>query len=123
MTSTPNLLSITQSTVREVLYTRYERLVTERLPIIVLSGTDNDLVWSLLQLHPRAVEKIGSGISFFVLSRTVKNHRNPGFFVARTDGSVSDFAMKKCFNRVPKGDETSWRRIMNRLIALGEFAA
>jgi len=78
---TPILQSITQSTVREVLYTHFERLVNERLPCIVLSGTDNDVVWSVLQGHPRAAEKIGSGISVFVLSRHVKNYKQPGFFV------------------------------------------
>jgi hypothetical protein len=87
----------------------------------VLSGTDNDVVWSVLQGHPRAAEKIGSGISVFVLSRHVKNYKQPGFFVGRTDGTVVDFAIKKCFNRVTKGDETAWRLIMKRLIASGEF--
>jgi hypothetical protein len=119
---TPILQSITQSTVREVLYTHFERLVNERLPCIVLSGTDNDVVWSVLQGHPRAAEKIGSGISVFVLSRHVKNYKQPGLFVGRTDGTVVDFAIKKCFNRVTKGDETAWRLIMKRLKASGEFA-
>ena len=116
------LQSFDQSTVREVLYTNYERLVKQQLPFVVLSGPDNDVVWSVLQLHPRAVEKMGSGISLFVLSRNVNNHKTPCFFLARTDGTVADFAIKKCFSRVPKGDETSWRRIMDRLIAAGQFS-
>ncbi len=49
------------------------------------------------------------------------NYRSPGFFVARTDGTVVDFAIKKCFARLPKGEETSWRHIMNRLTASGDF--
>ncbi len=94
-TPPPTSQSITQSTVRDVLYTHYERLVRERLPVVVLMGPDNDIVWSLLQRHPRKDEKIGSGISLFVLSRNVKKNKNPGFFVARTDGTVVDFAIKK----------------------------
>jgi hypothetical protein len=84
-------------------------------------GPDNDVVWSVLQLHPRKVQKIGSGISLFVLSRNVMNKKTPGFFVARTDGTVVDFAIKKCLAGLPKGDETSWRCIMNRLTASGDF--
>jgi hypothetical protein len=121
ITSPPTSQSITQSTVREVLYTNYERLVSQQLTVVVLMGPDNDVVWSVLQLHPRKVQKIGSGISLFVLSRNVMNKKTPGFFVARTDGTVVDFAIKKCFAGLPKGDETSWRCIMNRLTASGDF--
>jgi len=119
---TPILQPITQSTVREVLYTQYERLVKERLPCLVLSGPDNDVVWSALQGHPNAAEKIGTGISVFVLSRHDKNPKQPGFFVGRTDGTVVDFGMKKSLEHVPKGDETTWRKIMDKLIKSGDFA-
>jgi len=88
----------------------------------VLSGPDNDVVWSALQGHPNAAEKIGTGISVFVLSRNVKNPKQPGFFVGRTDGTVVDFGMKKSLKHVPQGDETAWREIMDRLIKSGDFA-
>ena len=119
---TPILQSITQSTVREVLYKQYERLVNERLSCIVLSGPDNDVVWSVFQGHPRAAEKIGSGISVFVLSRNVNNKKQPCFFVGRTDGTVVDFVMKKSIKHVRKGNETAWREIMDRLTKSGDFA-
>jgi hypothetical protein len=59
----------------------------------VLVGPDNDVVWSVLQLHPEKVQKIGSGISLFVVSRNVMNDRPTCFFVARTDRTVVDFAL------------------------------
>jgi len=118
---TPILKSITQSTVREVLYTQYERMIHERLTCIVLSGPDSGVIWSLLQGHPRAAQKIGTGISFFVVSRSVHSAKQPCFFVLRTDGTVVDYGMKNSFRGVRKGDETAWREIMHRLIRSGDF--
>ena len=120
----PILRPITQSIVREVLYTQYERMVNEQLPCVVLSGTDNDVVWSALQGHPRASQKIGTGISVLVVSRH-DNHqqrKQPGFFVGQTDGTVVDFGMKKCIKHtLPVGDDTAWRETMERLIKTGDF--
>jgi len=117
----PILQPITQSTVREVLYTQYERMVHQRLACIVLSESDSAVVWSVLQGHPRATQKIGTGISLFVVSRNVNHAKQPCFFVRRTDGTVVDFGMKKSFRGVRKGNETAWRQIMNRLIISGDF--
>jgi len=116
------LKSITQSTVREILYTQYERLIHERLACIVLSESDSAVIWSVLQGHPRAAQKIGTGISLFVVSRSVNNAKQPCFFVRRTDGTVVDFGMKNRFRCVCKGNETAWREIMHRLTRSGDFA-
>jgi hypothetical protein len=91
----------------------------------VLVEPDVDVVWSVLQLHAEKVQKIGSRISLFVaifvVSMNVMNYRPTCFFVARTDGTVVDFALMAYFARLAKGDETSWRRIMNRLTASSDL--
>jgi hypothetical protein len=49
---------------------------------------------SLLALHPRGPEKIGSGISYFTVEHAV--HGTRCFYLTRTDGSRTDFSYFKC---------------------------
>lgn len=58
-----------------------------------LTGTSLDIVKALLDRHPRAQDKIGTGVaSIYVVQR------NPSrcFFVRRTDGTEIDFSYQKC---------------------------
>ncbi len=60
----------------------------------IFSGDDHAFLFDLLNQHPRAKEKIGSGVKHF----TVKNSKDKskGFFLVRPDGTEEVFSYRKC---------------------------
>jgi Protein of unknown function (DUF3223) len=76
---------------RDILY-RYE--IGVRIP----EPDHRQLAW-LLALHPWASTKIGVGIDYFVTRIEQYGYRgigNRGFAVVRTDGTPTDFSLRKC---------------------------
>ena len=49
---------------------------------------------ALVALHPRAAEKIGSGIRHFTVEHAL--HGTRCFYLTRSDGSKTDFSYFKC---------------------------
>jgi len=56
-----------------------------------------DDVMSLLLCHPRADEKLGSGVKSIKINRGLYSS-NRCFHILRTDGSIEDFSIGKCIN-------------------------
>lgn len=59
---------------------------------------------TLIQLHPDASEKIGSGIDYFTIKRDDKTGRTRHFLITRIDGSFADFSWHCCI------DGRNWRK-------------
>jgi uncharacterized protein DUF3223 len=57
----------------------------------------------LIQLHPDAVEKIGTGIDHFTIKRDDKTGKTRHFLITRIDGSFADFSWHCCI------DGRNWR--------------
>jgi hypothetical protein len=70
-----------------------------------LSDSDFDDVMSLLMCHPKAAEKIGSGVKSIKINQGFYS-ANRCFHVVRTDGSVEDFSIGKCIN----GDHSAFHK-------------
>ncbi|MCQ6557017.1 DCL family protein [Streptomyces sp. C10-9-1] len=77
-----------QEAVREVLY-RYDVGST------VDQEDDHLLLLDLLDMHPEADDKIGSGVEAFAIAPPQRGP-HPGFEVIRTDGSRIDFSYLTC---------------------------
>jgi hypothetical protein len=58
-----------------------------------LAGSDHEFVFSLLERHPNALQKIGCGISHFTVNSDGKGCRC--FYVHRTDGQSVHFSFHK----------------------------
>ena len=68
-----------------------------------------DLLMSLVKMHPEYEDKIGSGISeIFVNANPIFNTRC--FYVRRTDGSVVPFSYKACLKRKGASMSEEWQR-------------
>jgi hypothetical protein len=65
---------------------------------IISAAADNAFLRELLARHPRAAEKIGVGVSHFVVTTDAVWHKTRGFVIVRTDGSSTDFSFMKCLN-------------------------
>ena len=78
----------------------YFRALLARISIgTVLAGNDYAEVEALLSGHPRAQEKIGSGIE--ALTVDAAEISGKCFHVVRTDGSRENFSLKKCISGDP----------------------
>ncbi len=62
-----------------------------------LSNGEFDDVMSLLLCHPKADEKIGSGVKFLKIDQGY-NSSNRCFHIIREDGSMENFSIGKCIN-------------------------
>lgn len=91
---------ITEQQTRDILY---------RYPIgMVLDSTDTESLKEVVSNHPRANEKIGSGISHFTVEDAGYGTRC--FYIHHTDGTCIDFSFIKCFKKSPKDFPTAARR-------------
>lgn len=63
-----------------------------------LDPGDEQFVYDLLQMHPRAEQKIGVGVKEIHIRRGWRG--GPMFVVVRRDGSETDFSYKKCVRPV-----------------------
>lgn len=60
-----------------------------------ITGVDIDsLLRALLELHPRAVEKMGAGVQHFTVEPA--RHGTRCFYITRVDGTRTDFSYLKC---------------------------
>lgn len=64
----------------------------------MLDENDHDLIFSLLQLHPEACEKIGCGIKYFTVETQQEIGRNRHFILHRLDGTYTDFSFISCID-------------------------
>ncbi|MFG1880163.1 DCL family protein [Sphaerisporangium sp. NPDC049003] len=62
---------------------------------VVNQEADDLLLRDLLDMHPEADAKIGSGVDCFRVMRTPRGNYK-GFLVVRTDGSSIDFSYQSC---------------------------
>lgn len=84
---------------------RTQVLLHKYSPDEKIRGEDVHFLWTLLQLHPRAVSKIGCGVvEFFVQGDRFGGQR---FCVRRVDGSEEHFSYPKCFRSPTKLEEVS----------------
>lgn len=65
---------------------------------IVARREDHDFLCAVLQLHPRAREKIGAGIVRFEIRRNPQYPSRRSIYLVRTDGSETEFGYNKCLN-------------------------
>lgn len=73
-----------------------------------LSDSDRELMMRVIERHPNAKEKIGSGIKNINVEHSGYGTRC--FKIHRTDNSVIDFSFIKCFKKSPKDFPASARR-------------
>src|SRR5690348_6428147 len=66
-----------------------------------LDSEDEQFIYDLLQMHPRAAEKIGEGVASILVRRGWRG--SPMFIVVRRDGTETDFSYKKCIRPVTHG--------------------
>ena len=78
-----------------------------------LTGASEALIRSLVEMHPNAAEKIGSGIDRICVEIIEHGHR--GFWIYRTDGTSTDFSYRKALTRPSKRNEV--RAAMRRAVA------
>lgn len=72
----------------------FKNLLNRYSPGDTISAADYADVEALLSGHPRAQEKIGTGIAALLVDRDPE--RGQCFHVLRTDGSKENFSYKKC---------------------------
>ena len=66
-----------------------------------VNDTDSTELYALLKRHDEVDEKMGSGISHFVVERAPEPHPGKCFWIVRTDGSKIDFSFPHCLERKP----------------------
>jgi len=81
-----------------------------------LKENDLQFVVALLDMHPRATEKIGTGVVAIKVRMTgsesgTNKKSTPCFFIEYVDGTEVDFSFYKCLNRPNNAKETSRRRL------------
>jgi hypothetical protein len=86
-------------------YDFYARILNETDLDRNLEGEEYDRVLALLLNHPRALEKIGSGLKGIKVS-TGHNASNRCFHAIRSDDTIEDFSIKKCIN----GDHSDFHK-------------
>jgi hypothetical protein len=62
---------------------------------VIDDSSDEAFLHDLLDLHQDAAGKRGVGIDHFEVRLTEEFHQ-PGFFIVRTDGTVTDFSFLRC---------------------------
>jgi hypothetical protein len=67
---------------------------------VPLNKEDRKTVLTALRMHPKGKEKFGVGINAVIVDTYISRGRC--FFVIRSDGSVEDFSLYKCFGRPVK---------------------
>jgi Protein of unknown function (DUF3223) len=65
-----------------------------------LTGKGYDLVYSLLQQHPRAQAKIGSGVQAITVDKFIGGSKC--YFVLRTDGTCEDSGPRQCLGQTQR---------------------
>lgn len=64
----------------------------------LLVGKDFEMVADLIERHPKAKEKKGSGIKKIWIKKCNDWGKNNQFIIERIDGSLMDFSYKNCLN-------------------------
>ena len=89
------------------------------------SDVDAEFLNDLLELHPRCMEKVGTGVHGFKFDTNPEYTNTRTIFIVRTDGSETDFSWIKCID-----GETSERlkkaalgnAVMDQIIAFKQQA-
>lgn len=77
----------------------YIKELLNRQPLkVILPEPQHSFLFALLSRHPRAMEKIGPGIKHFTVEHAAYGTRC--FYLARVDGSDTDFSYLKCVRGV-----------------------
>jgi hypothetical protein len=61
-----------------------------------------DILYTLLQRHPNAAEKIGSGVHYFSVGNG--DYGTHCFYIHRNDDTVIDFSFRACFKKARNDD-------------------
>lgn len=69
-----------------------------------LTREEFDIVYSALQRHPKATEKIGCGVSKIFVQRD--NYGSYCFHLQRVDGTEEDFSYRKIFKMISPSEES-----------------
>ena len=81
------------------------------------NSTEHKILCELLQAHPKAESKIGSGIDYFYVQKSKWKVNQYNFMIRRTDGSSMDFSYLACLNpqwKASKGE--NWSGIFRNVI-------
>lgn len=78
-----------------------------------LQGGDDVLIRSLIEMHPNAAAKIGSGVASVRVE--IIEHGQRGFWIYRHDGTCTDFSYRKAMTKPSKESEV--KAAMRRAIA------
>jgi len=65
-----------------------------------LRGGDLELVRTLLEHHPDRAAKVGAGVQGIKVDASLHESGSRCFWVLRTDGSVEDFSVRRCLERL-----------------------
>jgi hypothetical protein len=108
MTQTVDYIEIAglKFTGKKSAYTHVRNIVLAHSPGDVLTGMEDRLFRAVVEMHPRAEEKIGIGIKRFIVDKALCDTLGVRFI--RNDGSQDDLSIKKCFY----GDDSPRRRVM-----------
>lgn len=83
-----------------------KNVLGEYAPGEVLRGADREAVIELINLHPKAKDKIGCGIKDILIKTDPIWKRNKQFWIVRTDGTMIDFSYHKCVHGEPSTLDT-----------------
>lgn len=82
-----------------------------------IEGEDKHFVLELIQRHPTAEEKIGSGIKSLQVVQNPWNRVAQGFDILRADGSRTDISFIKCISTIQTSTEGNLKAAMRRAIS------
>ena len=66
-----------------------------------VNATDGEELHALLKRHDEVNEKVGAGVSHFVVEGAPEPYSGKCFWIVRTDGSKVDFSYSHCLERKP----------------------
>lgn len=81
--------------------TFFSEMLGRYQPGDVVSAADAADLSNLIARHSEVDEKVGEGISYFMVDRAPEPYTGKCFWVVQKDGTKIDFAIKHCLLRHP----------------------
>jgi hypothetical protein len=83
------------------------------------NSAEHNVLLELIKLHPKANEKIGSGIDYFFVQKSKWKFNQFNFMIKRTDGSTVDFSYQTCLNigkRANPQKKENWSGVFRNIV-------